>query len=531
MSRKVIHSLRERRLVEEAVAGLVDTESEAEVARAVERIAREYAAELVLAAVRKHLETGSSQMRGGLGRLAASLPGPETAAMLRKEAGRRDNPTQTRLNAAMILEKFLQIEVSAGLMGDLRDPNLIVMQSLQEAVTEARSNRFVLLEYVRQMRQENQDVAYLVLDLIGQLEEADQVELLRLIAYDSRRGVAEAALDSLEALRGPEVGERSASALHTLQSTLRPELARTAARSLRKLRLAGVDWALQKADDWWTLLSPSDMQGTQNLWFLGNGDGEGCRLVGLRINGTAGVLGAFGSDSLDRRQLPARRRVGESLSISVAPGESTVFVTIPYNDARQCLQESLGGHWQGSERELPDEFTLFCPFLFACEGGPASSEISSLLASGPALWAEGREELSKVTAALLEHPAMAGWVLQVGRRGADTGEIGGLTPGDRADGDDAGRLARMPLEALGKLAASIVSEDVPQELAGQLRQALLGQAAWLHFAGEKRFARQAVLTAESLLNEPIYSHPLLLQMIARGFLNARGEGSGPEGAT
>ena len=514
--------------MEEAVAGLGEAESEEEMARAVENIAREYAAELVLAAVRKHLETGSSQMRGGLGRLAALLPGPETAAMLRKEAGRRDNPTQTRLNAAMILEKFLQIEVSAGLMGDLRDPNLIVMQSLQEAVTEARSNRYVLLEYVRQMRQENQDVAYLVLDLIGQLEEADQVELLRLIAYDSRRGVAEAALDSLEALRGPEVGERSASALHTLQSTLRPELARTAARSLRKLRLAGVDWALQKADDWWTLLSPSDMQGTQNLWFLGNGDGEGCRLVGLRINGTAGVLGAFGSDSLDRRQLPARRRVGESLSISVAPGESTVFVTIPYNDARQCLQESLGGHWQGSERELPDEFTLFCPFLFACEVGPASGEISSLLASGPELWAEGREELSKVTAALLEHPAMAGWVLQVGRRGADTGEIGGLMPGDRADRGDAGRLARMPLEALGKLAASIVSEDVPQELAGQLRQALLAQAAWLHFAGEKRIARQAVLTAESLLNEPIYSHPLLLQMIARGFLYSWGEGRGPE---
>ncbi len=522
MSRKVIHSLRERRLVDEAVAGLGDAESEVEMAQAVERIAREYAAELVLAAVRKHLETGNSQMRGGLGRLAALLPGPETAAMLRKEAGRRDNPTQTRLNAAMILEKFLQIEVSAGLMGDLRDPNLIVMQSLREAVTEARSNRYVLLEYVRQMRQENEDIAYLVLELIEQLEKTDQPELLRLIAYDSRRGVAESALDSLGALRGAEAGGQSASALHTLQSTLRPELARTAARSLRKLRLAGVDWALQGADDWWTLLSPSDMQGTQHQWFLGNGDDEGCRLVGLRISGTAGVLGAFGSDSLNRRQLPSRRQVGESLSISVAPEERIVFVTIPYTYARHCLQESLESHWQGTERALPDEFTLFCPFLFAYEGGPVSGEITSLLASGPVLWEEGRGELSKVTAELLEHPAMAGWVLQVGKPGVDAGETGGLMSGEMADGADEGRLARMPLEALGKLAASIVSEDVPQELAGQIRQALLAQAAWLYFAGGKRLARHAVLTAESLLTEPIYSHPLLLQMIARGFLYSRG---------
>ncbi len=186
MSEKIINSLQERRLIEEAVAGLADLSSEAAMVQEVQKIARDHAPSLVLPAIRKQLNTDSSQMRGGLGRLAALLAGPETVAMLRKEAGRRDNPTQSRLTAAMILERFLEVEISAGLMGDLRDPNLIVMQSLQEAVEEARGNRPVLLEYVRQMRQENQDVAFLVLDLVGQLEEADQPELLRLIAYDSR---------------------------------------------------------------------------------------------------------------------------------------------------------------------------------------------------------------------------------------------------------------------------------------------------------------------------------------------------------
>ena len=529
MSKKIIHSLRERRLVEEAVAGLADTNSESEMAQEVQRIADEHAPELVLPAIRKHLGTGSSQMRGGLGRLSALLAGPEPAAMLRKEAGRRDNPTQTRLNAAMILEKFLQAEVSAGLMGDLRDPNLIVMQSLQEAVEEARSNRFVLLEYVRQMRQENLDVAYLVIDLIGQLAEADQPELLRLVAYDSRESVAETALDRLSALRGPAVGPQSASALHTLQCTLRPELAQEAGKSLRKLRLAGVHWELQSAGDWWTLISPSDSQGTQHLWFLGNGNEAEGKLVGLRMNRAAGVLDAFGSESVDRRQLPTRRKLGELLSISTSPGESTVFVTVPYNYARHRLRESLESHWRGrSVRALPDDFTLFCPLLFQCQADPISDELSALLASGPELWGEEQEELPKVTAALLEHPAMAGWVLPVGKTNADTGEIWRQIGGGVVDKAEAQSLANIPLEALSKLAASIVSEAVPQELAEQLRQALLAQAAWLHFARDQRFSFNAVYAAESLRHVPLHSHPLLLQMIARGFLHVRGEGTAPE---
>ena len=529
MSNRIIHSLRERRLVEDAVAGLADTTSEAELTREVQRIASEHAPELVLPAIRKHLGTGSSQMRGGLGRLSTLLAGPETAAMLRTEAGRRDNPTQTRLNAAMILEKFLQVEVSAGLMGDLKDPNFVVLQSLQEAVEEARSNRRVLMEYVRQMRQENPDVAYLVIDLIGQLDETDQPELLRLIAYDSRPGVGEAAVDRLSSLRGAAVGAQSAAKLHTLQSTLRPELARAAARNLRKLRLAGVHWNVQSADDWWALISPSNLQGTQHLWFLWDGNEVEGKLVGLRLNRAAGVLGAFGNDSMDRRHLPSRRQVGELLSISTSPGESTVFVTIPYNYARHLLQVGLESHWRaGSERALPDDFTLFCPLLFQCQADPISDALSSLLASGPELWDEEQEELSKVSAALLEHAAMAGWILPVDENSVDTEAIRRQAPRREVDRTGLSSLASIPLQELGKLAASVVSEDIPQELIEQLRQALLAQAAWLHYAGDQNFARRAVYVAESLRRVPLHKHPLLLQMIARGFLSLPGEESAPE---
>lgn len=528
MSNKVIHSLRDRRLVEEAVAGLADTKSEAELEREVQRIAGEYAPELVLAAVRRHLGTVSSQLRGGLGRLSALMAGPETSSMLRKEAGRRENSTQIRMNAAMILEKFLQVEVSAGLMGDLRDPNLIVMQSLQEAVEAARSNRQVLLEYVRQMRQENQDVAYLVLELVGHLAEADQPELLRLIAYDSRRGVAETALDRLSSLRGPGVGTQSASALHTLQATLPPDQAQAAARNLRKLQLAGVPWELKRSDGWWTLLSPSDLQGTQHLWFLENGNGDEGRLVGIRLNEAVGILSAFGFENVGGRHLPSRRKVGESLSISTAPGESTVFVTVPYSYARHCLHRALERHWGGRpKRALPEEFTLFCPFLFQCGAGQISEEISSLLTSGPELWEEGREALSRVTVALLEHPAMAGWILPPGESEGDIGENRRLPPVGDLVGDGLQSPTGMSLEKLGKLAASFVSKEGPRELTEQLRHGLLAQAGWLHFAGDRKLARHAVYIAESLLNEELHSHPLLLHMIGLGFLRPLRQGSAP----
>ena len=262
------------------------------------------------------------------------------------------------------------------------------------------------------------------------------------------------------------------------------------------------------------------MQGRQNLWFLEDGTDDEGRLVGLRISGAGGVFGAFGSESVDRRHLPSRREVGESAAISLAPGESTVFVTVPYSYARHCLQRALERHWGGRpERALPEEFTLYCPFLFQCGAGQISEGLSSLLTSGPDLWREGKETLSRVTAALMEHPAMAGWILPVGKAEGDTGEIRRRSSGGQMGGAGIQSLAGLPLEELGKLAASVVPKEVPKQLTEQLRQGLLAQAGWLHFAGDQKSARQAVYVAESLLNEELHSHPLLLHMIGLGLIH------------
>ncbi len=530
MGEKIVNTLKLRRQIDEAVAALANCSSESELAQSVEAIVQEHSPILVLPALRKHLNSDSSQMRGGLGRLAARLPQVESVAMLRKEAGRRDNPTQTRLTAAMILEKFLDVEIPPGLMGDLSDPHLVVKQSLQEALEAGRDNRQVLLEYVLQMRQESQEVAFLILDLLGQLAEADQPEMLRLIAYDERAAVAEAAVTRLGALRGPAVAGQSAAALQALKYSLRPEMARLTERQLRKMSLAGVGWEPPAADGWSALISPCSFQGTQHLWFLRYEGEAGGTLLGMRINRVVGILDAFGNEAVDRTHLPPKRSVGDILSIALTREEHKVFLSIPYAYARHSLESCLESQWQAGGRGLAAEFTLYCPLIFGQGTGALADDMSELLESGPALWRQGEGELSQTTGTLLGHPAMAGWVLPVGdqdggaaaearERAADVETLHG--------GPSLGELEPAVLESLAR---SIVRDSVPQEFGEQLRRALLAQAGWLQIAGHQSYARRAVYIAESLRHEPLKSHPLLLQMVVLGLRNI-GERVGEIGET
>jgi len=531
MSEKTVNTFQLRREIDSAVAALAECTSEEEQVQSVEAIVRKHPSTLVLPALRKRLNSASSQMRGGLGRLAARLPHDESVALLRKEAGRRENATQTRLTAAMILERFLNVEVPPGLMGDLSDPHLVVKQSLQEAQEAGRFNRQVLLEYVLQMRQESEEVAFLVLDLLGQLAEADQPELLRLIAYDDRAVVAEAAMASLGALRGPGVAEKSAAALQALKCSLRPDLARVAARQLRKMSLAGVGWEPLFAEGWSALISPCSVQGTQHLWLVRYGEEAGGTLIGMRINRVVGILDTFGNEEVEQAQLPPRRPVGDMLSVSLAREEHNILLSIPYAYARHALESCLENHWEADGRGLAGEFALYCPLIFAHSAGAMADDISDLLGSGPSLWGQVEEDLTQVTGTLLGHPAMAGWVLPVGDVDGSVGaeargrvRRGGAPPGRQV-------IDVLDAETLENVARSIAGKGVPQGLAEQLRRALLAQAGWLHIAGQQGYARRAVYAAESLRHEPLHSHPLLLQMIALGLRDPEKSVGGPGGTT
>ncbi|MBI3957942.1 MAG: hypothetical protein HY328_03955 [Chloroflexi bacterium] len=507
MSEKIVNTFQARRKLNEDLGGLSATQSEAELLSRVRAIAQSYEPLLILSTLSKYLDNSSSQVRGGLGRLATLLPYDETVTVLRKEAANRQNPTQARLTAALILERFLQAELAPGLMSDLKDPETVVMQSLQEALAESHENHYILLEYVRQMRQENEQVAYQVLELVGRLDAADQPELLRLIAYDMRVGVAQAAVERLGLLRQGEPAQRAAQALHTLQHNLSPDLARLAERTLRKLRFAGVPIQPAPLDVWRALITPSTLDGSQDLWFLHRGnEADENVLIGLRINASAGLLDAFGSEAVDPQYLPPARSVGELVSVSLTNGMPTVFLEVPVAYAHWRLQQALDAHWRQSQpRPLPDEYTFYNPYLFRGKAAELPAELQALLTSGPALWQKSRPKLEENAATLLRHPAMAGWFFQ------NSQMVDALT-----------RLPRNDEQAFQKtisaLKRKLFTAQVEQALNVEIQVGLLAQAGWLAISGHPQHAQHAVLLAEGFNHMRAAEHPLPGMMLEIGLL-------------
>lgn len=515
MSDKIINTFQARRKLNDDLLALADTESEGDLLARVRGIAQSYEPFLILSTLCKYLDNSNSQLRGGLGRLATLLPYDETVSALRKEAANRHNPTQTRITAAMILERFLQAELSPGMMSDLKDPETVVMQSLQEALAESHENPYILLEYVRQMRQENEQVAQQVMDLLSRLDGADQVKLLRLIAYDARPGVARSAVERLGLIRQGAAATTAAGALFVLQQNLPPELAQVAERNRRKLNFSGVHFQASPLEGWRGLITPAALDGTQDLWFVqareedANGDdtdGNDAKniVIGLRINRGAGVLDAFGSEDVEPQYLPPVRQVGELVTIALSGDTPSVFLEAPPGYALWLLRQALAGHWSQAEpRPLPDEYTFYNPHLCGFEAPPLPEAMAGLLESGPSLWAAEEARLEERAKILLRHPVMAGWFFQNTRMLAVAGEL----PLDDSVAFD---------RAVAELAGELFTEEIDDALRVEVRAGLLAQAGWLQVAGFTQHAQHAMLLAEGFRHMAASHHPLMALMLEVG---------------
>jgi len=507
MSDKIVNTFQIRRKLYDDLAGLATIGSEADLLAQVRAIAQAYEPLLILSTLSKFLNNSSSQVRGGLGRLATLLPYDETVTVLRKEAANRQNPTQARLTAALILERFLQAELAPGLMSDLKDPETVVMQSLQEALAESHENHYILLEYVRQMRQENEQVAHQVMELLGRLDAEDQPDLLRLIAYDMRLGVAQSAVERLGLLRQGEAAVRAAQILDGLRQNLSADLSQLSERTLRKLRFSGVRYQPAPLENWRALITPSTVDGTQDIWFLDMGDWKRQNvLIGLRINASAGLLDTFGSEGVEPQYLPPARPVGELVSIALTNGAPTVFLEVPLAYAHWRLRQALKVHWQQPQpRPLPEEYTFYNPHLFRGEAPPLPDDLQTLLASGPALWQKSRLKLEEIAATLLRHPVMAGWFFQNNRM---VDVLASLTKNDES----------ALREAVEHLKQQLFPPQIESALGAELQAGLLAQAAWLAIAGHPQHAQHAVLLAEGFKHLRAAEHPLMGMMLEIGLL-------------
>lgn len=425
MSDKIINTFQQRRELQNRLALLEDTQSESEMLQIVRAIAREFPSDLVLKSMLKALDTSNSQLRGGLAHLATMLPQEETIAVLRSAVADRGKSTQTRLNSVTVLERFLGEEVSPALLGDLENTDEIAFQSLCEAVEEGHRERHIFLEYVVQMREEDAEVAYIVMEQLGRLPVTDQLDMLRLIAQDDRDAVAFAALKRLEQLNPDDAGQELAKIIYLLQFTLPPDLSTHAERCARKLRFNGHGYKVPQPVRWRALIAPAEASGNQTIWFfqMPEADEDDAPFVSIVVNQATGILQTYGSDRMPLEDLPRQHEIGEMMTVPLDGGESIVFLESPFEYGRWLVHKSLEPHWLDEAwQPLFGEYSLYNDMLW--QFGPpqlsetlqsyfpaAASQGNSDLEPEPTAEALSVDEIDDMAIELLQHPAMGGWVL------------------------------------------------------------------------------------------------------------------------
>jgi hypothetical protein len=504
---KIIHTFQQRRQLSQAFEQLAETETEEQLLDAVRYLVDRYPADLLATTLIKHLDTPSSQLRGGLGHIAALLPPDVVSPVLRSTVASRQNSAQVRLTAALLIERFLGEAIPPALVADLQQSNDVAMQSLQEAITEAQHNRHILLEYVSQMRQHDINIAFMVLDLIERLPASDRVEMLRLIAQDDRLPVAKEALARLEELaNNPTVGQNVLRALHTLRLHLPASLAESVQRILRKLQFSGKRYQPPASDGWRALLSPSDAAGNQAIWFvyLESPTTATGVIIGVVINSEHGLLQAFGGDRMAREHLPPAHAIGTLVPVKTDQGDSAILLEAPFDFARWRLEAALTAHWQLEEpRPLPAEYRLYHDLIWQFDQPVASPELAAYFEPpAPDAPLPDVNTLDEAALGLMAHPAMDEWIVQ-NRLLARTIQI---SDSDLAEKDV------LELAALILLELDQRPERVP--LLQGLAQGLSAQAAWLHIGRHLTAAASALLLAHASLRVPPSHNPLLGRMIA-----------------
>lgn len=507
---RIIHTFQQRRQLEETLAALGTTQSEARLIDQVRDMADRFPAELLVAAVRRNLGTTSSQIRGGLGHLCALLPPDLIVPQLRAVVADRQHAPLHRTTAALILERYLGETVSPALTGDLAGSDDAAFQSLLEAVSEGRTNRHVLLEYVTQMAEHPVDVAFMVLGLLDRLAPADRVEPLRLIAQDQRHQLAGVALDRLALLAAADAGAPAHTALYTLAQTLSPTLAERCERSLRKLQFMGQRYQPPPPVGWHALLSAADTGGFLTLWFVREAtapernDGA---LLAFVLAPADGALQFSGVETMEQTQLPPLHTIGDLVPLNAPHGKPAPPLQIPFDVGRALVSQTLAAWWaRDAQADLPGEYKLVNDLLWQFAPPVMPEPLAAFLVdvATTSLEEPDAAALEAAASALIPHQIFATWIDWA------TAVWSSLQPA--RDGANALNTIALTGVVLREIDGLPNRSDLQATLAAALRL----QALWLALHCEEALAGQAVLLARWMGALPVRKNPFLAGLLHAG---------------
>lgn len=511
MSDKIINTFQQRRQLEQAFAELGQTTSENDLREAARRLAHTFPGDLLLDALVKRLDSPNGQLRGGLGHLAGLLNPDEVLPALRNVAANRALNPQARLTAAAIAARYLGVELPHVLLADLSDTEEIAFQSLREALDEARRNRHVLLEYVTQMAEHPEEIAWMVMGLLSRVKAEERVDLLRLIAQDQRPAVAKEALAHLESLALATGLPDALRALHTLYFARPGEVATLAERALRKARFAGYPYTPPAPAGWRTLLSPADPSGSQSVWLLHPGAADQSDqqtngvLIGFAHSALLGITQLFGTETLDYTLLPPAKAIGALVTVTMDTGRTATMLEAPFDYGRWLLYEALQ---QG--RTLPDEYKLYNDLIWQFAAPTVADTIRQLwqVDEGATHRTVDLAALTADTELLFAHAAMESWQLR----------NWGLLPATY-------QRVLSQQELVGTLLKQMATTGESSEVGQALTAGLRAQAVWLALAGEEGLAHKAAHLAQLLPQLPLTDNPVLAHMLATAVAHLRPEQS------
>ncbi len=509
----IINTFQQRRQLEQALDEMSNARSEMDLIEAVREIRRTFPDEMTLATLLRRLDTPNGQVRGGLARLAVLLPRAQVVAALRSYAGDRAKPPLGRTTAVMILERFLKENAPGGLVSDLQDSNDAAFQSLLDAVRQGKRNRHVLLEYVTQMQEYGEEIAFMVMQNIDRLPAEDSVDLLRLMAQDGRNQVAAAAITRLEALL--DGGETAAQrALHTLLPNLNQTLATRVERSLRKQQFRGQGYTPPAPTGWRALLGVADPGGHMMVWLArmpGEAEDAGF-LAGALVHTQRGIVYDYYAESVAAAFLPAPQPTGQMTMLPGVAGTPIAGLEAPFDLGRWLIQQALSAHATGiSQRPLSGEFKLYSELFWQFAPPRVDAAAARFLAPVPPeeIAAATTQRLTALVDELMAHPAMAAWVFPV------------QTLLESENPESQLKSPANPDDVLTLLLSMIEGEELVEQLVPALTRGLQLQGLWLHQAGERALAETARLLAAVIPATPVRENPLLMAMLQRGWTYTR----------
>jgi len=396
---KVLTGLLERRTIEAAFDALAAAATPAELSKHAQAIADHGNAALPVLLAR--LNTEDPKVRGGLGLVVQRLERESVAPALKAAIRARGHSDQARVTALTLLERYLNEPADEGLLGMIQNPAGVARQSLHELSMAMSQSPAAIVEYLTQLAEQPPDAPGLLMQALpGLLPDPHLITLLRMFAQGADARLAQQAIELLGRTRLPE----ALLALTSLAVMLPPERAAAAERGARKLRFSGVQASpAAPPEAWQALLSPVDGTGAQVIWFVCRPPETG-RTMALSIftQDPAGIVAAAQTDDLAEADAPPAVPEGEILSVP-QPGDRKPLMLLgaSFDAGRQLVYQAQKQNWAGGQL-LPLTYRFLGEMLW--QYGPAAEADTQEEIAADLLARRGDQ-----TAALLDHPAFAGW--------------------------------------------------------------------------------------------------------------------------